>query len=70
MCLPNLNSVAVDIPETWTKFQNLKVGQGDLDYDPFDILLCCFLQSFYMLNLELIALAVQEIFTGVRKFKI
>jgi len=40
MRTPNLKSVAVGlaIPEAWTKFQNLKVGQGDPDYDPFDLL--------------------------------
>jgi len=38
MCAPNLKSVAAAIEETWTKFQNLKVGQGDVDYNPFDLL--------------------------------
>jgi len=35
MCTPNLKSIAVANPVTWTKFQNLKVGLRDLDYDPF-----------------------------------
>jgi len=68
----NLKSVAIAIPETWTKFQIFKVGQGD--YDPFRrtfvLLIFYYLQSFCVLNLELIALDVREIFIGVRKFKI
>jgi len=34
VCSPNLKSVAVALPERWTKLQNLKVGQCDLDYIP------------------------------------
>jgi len=69
----NLMSVAVAIPETWTKFQNLNVSQCDFDYDPFNLLFTAYfysLQSVYVLNLKPIASAVREIFTGVCKFKI
>jgi len=31
MCAPTLESVDAAIPETWTKFKNFKVGEGDLD---------------------------------------
>jgi len=31
----NFEVCSLAIPETWTKFKNLKVGQDDLDYDHF-----------------------------------
>jgi len=73
MCLPNLTSVAVAIPETKTKFQDSKVGQCDLYYDSFwptfVLLIFYSLSPSYVLNLNPIALAIREIFTGVRKFR-
>jgi len=73
MYTPNLKSVAVAIPERWTKFQNLKVGQCDLDYvhfwSTFVLLIFRSLQSICKINLNPVALAIREIFTGVCKFK-
>jgi len=43
MCPPNLKAVTIAIPKKWTKFQNLTVSQGNLDYDPFDILCAAYL---------------------------
>jgi len=43
-----------------------KVGQGDLDYDPFQP---TFVPLIYY-SLQPIASSVREIFTGIRKFKI
>jgi len=56
------------VSKTWKKFRNLKVGQGDLDYDSFwptsVPLLFYALQSIYVLHSNPIASAVWEIFTG------
>jgi len=74
MCTPNLKSVAVAILETWTKLQNLKVGQGDRDYDP----LTYFCTAYFLLRTvylrakfeAYIASAIREILTGIHKFKV
>jgi len=50
LCPSNMKSVSIAIPETWTKFLNLKVGRGDLDYDYFDILLSCSSSTSYSLS--------------------
>jgi len=55
------------------KCQNLTVGHCDLDCVPFrptfGLLIFHSLRSIYLLNLHPVALAVREIFTGVRKTK-
>jgi len=55
------------------KIPKFKVGQCDLDYIIFDLLLYLIfysLQSIYVQNLHPIASAVQEILTWVSKIKI